>query len=214
MPLAPEPITIAVVNDHPVVVAGVAKMLEGDDRISVVELDSMVTPELPVDVVLFDGYARPGGIARAVQEIAQEQPESKIVVFSWNVESPQIEEVLAVGADSYLSKALTPDELADALVRVGRGEQVIEPAPVQDELSSMNDWPGRDAGLSPRESEVVALITAGLTNDEIARSCYLSINSVKTYIRSAYRKMGVERRSQAVAWGIENGMVPRALRQV
>lgn len=68
------------------------------------------------------------------------------------------------------------------------------------------DWPGRNAGLSPREAEVIALITQGATNEEIARGCYLSINSVKSYIRSAYRKMGVERRRQAVLWGVRNGM--------
>ncbi|WP_223286195.1 helix-turn-helix transcriptional regulator [Kocuria atrinae] len=52
----------------------------------------------------------------------------------------------------------------------------------------------------------------GATNDEIARTCYLSINSVKSYIRSAYRKMGVERRSQAVLWGVQNGMEPTVAR--
>ena len=70
------------------------------------------------------------------------------------------------------------------------------------------DWPGRRTGLSAREAEVIALITQGFTNDEIARNCYLSINSVKSYIRSAYRKMGVERRSQAVLWGVQHGMDP------
>ena len=214
MTSSPRPVSIAVVNDHPVVVAGVAKMLEEDKRIAVVELDSMVAPGKPVDVVLFDAYARAGGPAQTVAELASDPRIDRIAVFSWNVQPEQIEEVLNVGAHSYISKSLTPHELADALFRVGRGERVVEPAPVADEQAAMNDWPGRAAGLSPRESEVVALITAGLTNDEIARSCYLSINSVKTYIRSAYRKMGVERRSQAVAWGIENGMVPRALRQV
>ena len=55
---------------------------------------------------------------------------------------------------------------------------------------------------------MVALITQGLSNDEIARTSHLSINSVKSYIRSAYRKMGVSRRSQAVLWGIRNGFQP------
>jgi DNA-binding CsgD family transcriptional regulator len=71
-----------------------------------------------------------------------------------------------------------------------------------------SSWPGREEGLSVREAEVVALITQGHTNPEIAASLYLSLNSLKSYIRSAYRKMGVERRSQAVRWGIEHGMLP------
>ena len=67
------------------------------------------------------------------------------------------------------------------------------------------EWPGQEAGLSARESEIVALITKGLTNQEIAERAYVSINSVKSYIRSAYRKIGVTRRSQAVAWAMQNG---------
>lgn len=58
--------------------------------------------------------------------------------------------------------------------------------------------------LSDREEEVLRLIVAGLTNREIADEVYISINSVKTYIRSAYRKIGVHSRSQAVAWGLRN----------
>lgn len=61
-------------------------------------------------------------------------------------------------------------------------------------------------GLSDREEEVLALIVAGLSNREIAERAYISINSVKTYIRSAYRKIGVTSRSQAVAWGLRNGV--------
>ena len=65
--------------------------------------------------------------------------------------------------------------------------------------------PGSDAGLSAREAEVLALITQGYSNREIAERSYLSINSVKTYIRAAYRKIGVTRRSQAVVWGLTHG---------
>jgi len=64
---------------------------------------------------------------------------------------------------------------------------------------------GHDVGLSPRESNVLALVTRGFSNQEIADQLYLSINSVKTYIRSAYRKVGVTSRAQAVAWAIQHG---------
>ena len=68
--------------------------------------------------------------------------------------------------------------------------------------------------LSPREEEILAFIAQGLTNAEIARNLYLSINSVKTYVRTAYRKIGVTRRSQAVAWGIQHGLAPGSGRDV
>ncbi|MGA8257827.1 MAG: LuxR C-terminal-related transcriptional regulator [Nocardioides sp.] len=74
-----------------------------------------------------------------------------------------------------------------------------------------DDWfasQGREHGLTLRESQVLAFITEGLTNLEIAEATYLSINSVKTYIRTAYRKIGVNRRAQAVAWGMTHGYAP------
>ena len=66
-----------------------------------------------------------------------------------------------------------------------------------------------DAGLSAREVEVLALIAEGLTNQEIADRVFVSINSVKTYIRSAYRKIGVHSRSQAAVWAHQQQIVRR-----
>ena len=68
--------------------------------------------------------------------------------------------------------------------------------------------------MSPREAEVLALITQGLSNQEIANRVYLSINSIKTYIRSAYRKIGITKRTEAAIWGIDNGFRPDSLRTI
>ena len=69
---------------------------------------------------------------------------------------------------------------------------------------------GQAAGLSPRETDVLRLVTLGLGNPEIADELYLSVNSIKTYIRSAYRKIGVTTRPQAVAWCVRHGFPPPA----
>ena len=63
-----------------------------------------------------------------------------------------------------------------------------------------------------REAEILALITQGLSNAEVADRTHLSINSVKTYIRSAYRRIGVRSRTEAVLWGVEHGFRPDRLR--
>ncbi len=60
--------------------------------------------------------------------------------------------------------------------------------------------------LTPREEQILVLVTAGLTNSEIAEHLVLSINSIKTYVRQAYRKIGATRRAQAVAWGLQHGL--------
>jgi DNA-binding CsgD family transcriptional regulator len=67
----------------------------------------------------------------------------------------------------------------------------------------------RPQGLTERELDVLELITAGYSNDEIARRLFLSINSVKSYIRTGYRKIGATRRAQAVLWGVEQGLTDR-----
>ena len=94
------------------------------------------------------------------------------------------------------------------------GEIVILPGLRESSVDAAGDWPGRSIGLTPREAEIIALITQGLSNDEIAQRAYLSINSVKTHIRTAYRKIGVSSRSQAVLWGVDNGFRPDTLRSI
>jgi DNA-binding CsgD family transcriptional regulator len=79
------------------------------------------------------------------------------------------------------------------------------PHPVAAGDLAESGWPGEAEGLSRRESEVVARIVQGLTNHEIAAEMYLSINSIKTYVRGAYKKMGVERRPQAMRWALAHG---------
>lgn len=201
------PITLALVNDYPVVTQGIARMLEDFDRLEVVELVAGENPSRVVDLVLYDAFAARGRGRYDVMRLLEDERNRKLAVYTWHVAEAQVQQALDLGIDGYLSKELGADELADALIRIHQGERVVEPKPMSENIEIV-DWPGRSAELSPREAEVVALITQGATNDEIARTCYLSINSVKSYIRSAYRKMGVERRSQAVLWGVQNGMQP------
>ena len=70
------------------------------------------------------------------------------------------------------------------------------------------DWPGRGEGLSDRESEILALITRGKSNAQVAALTYLSPNTVKSYIRTIYRKIEVGSRTQAVLWGVNHGFTP------
>lgn len=200
------PISVAIVNDYPVVVEGVAQLLAHDRRLNLVELDAGMDPKQSVDVVLFDAFSQ-RQIDDDIARLLGNPKYRRLVVYTWHTKAEQVSRAMDAGIHGYVSKAVDAQTLCDAVVRVHGGEQVIEPKPVPEEVEAGN-WPGREEGLSARESEVVSMITQGVTNEEIAKACYLSINSVKSYIRSAYRKMGVERRSQAVLWGVEHGMLP------
>ena len=136
------------------------------------------------------------------------------MIYSWNLQPDLIERALAGGASGYLSKVLTGPEVVGALERIMDGETVVLVGDNETSVGGVGNWPGRSAGLSPREAEVLALITQGLSNQEIADRAYLSINSVKTYIRSAYRKIGVQRRTQAVVWGMGHGFQPDTERTI
>lgn len=204
------PLRIAIVDDYPVVVAGVAKFLESE-RIDVVETGAGTAVVSDVDIVLYDTFAQITGHGLDLEDFVRDSG-AKVVIYSWNLDPRLIEEALAGGARGYLSKVLTGPEIVAALERVVEGEIVILPGNHESSAGDEGDWPGRSAGLTPREAEIVALIVQGLSNQEIAERAFLSINSVKTYIRNAYQKMQVTRRSQAVLWGVANGFEPDTLR--
>ncbi len=203
---------LAIVDDYPLVVAGVASFL-ASESIDVVETGALMPVITDVDIVLFDTFGQVQGVGIDLQDFVRDSG-AKVVAYSWNLEPGMIRQAMAAGASGYLSKVLTGSEVVAALERVMAGEVVIITGDHETSVGGAGDWPGRSFGLSPREAEVLALITQGLSNQEIADRVFLSVNTVKTYVRSAYRKIGAERRPQAIVWGMANGFEPDALRTV
>ena len=204
---------VAIMDDYEVVVAGLHSMLAGfSDRIHVVELVSLLPVESEVDVVLYDAFSRERVIG-PVEDVIK-KTDAKVVVYSWHSHAELVDEALDKGAAGWLSKSLSGQDLVAALERVCGGEVVVSEDPGPDAPMTEGAWPGKEHGLSPRESEVLALIAQGLSNQEIADRAYISINSVKTYIRTAYRKIGVQRRTQALLWANRNGFIPARKRFV
>lgn len=209
------PIRVAIVNDYEIVVAGVAAMLAPHhDRVVVVELDSGLPVVSDVDVILYDTFGQVQGDTVDLEDLVRGNA-APVAIFSWNLQPELVERAIAHGAAGYLSKGLDAKAVVDAVEAIHRGETVTPPAAVSTAVTdAAGEWPGRELGLTAREAEVLALITQGLSNQEIAEQTYLSINSVKTYIRTGYRKIGVTRRAQAVAWGMTHGFAPDRVRRV
>jgi NarL family two-component system response regulator LiaR len=171
------------------------------------------TPQLvvsDVDIILYGTFAQIHGAGIDLEHLIRDHGAS-VGIYSWNPDPRRIEQETVGVASSYLSKMLTRPEVVAALERVMKGEPVIVPGSHEPNEDGAGDWYRAPAGLTPREAEILALITQGLSNQEIAASAFLSINSVKTYIRTAYRKIKVTRRSQAVLWGVDNGFRPDTL---
>ena len=208
------PLRVAIVNDYDLVVAGVAAMLAPHhERIAVVELDSNLPVVSDVDVILYDTFGQVQGDGVDLEDLVHGSG-ARVVIFSWNTQPDLVERAIRKGAAGYLSKELSSEEVVGALEAVHEGKIVVPQPSRAPNHEAKGDWPGREVGLTAREAEVLALITQGFSNQEIAERSYLSINSVKTYIRTAYRKIGVTRRAQAVVWGMKHGFEPTPLRVI
>ncbi|SOC52235.1 response regulator transcription factor [Ornithinimicrobium cerasi] len=217
------PVDVAIVNDYEVVVHGVAAMLEPyADRVRVAELDMGRPPVTPVDVTLYDTFAQAQVDGSPVELLVNIPGAGRVVVYSWNIQAPLVALAIEKGCSGYLPKSARAAELVEAIERIAAGEVVVPghslfglpPSVAEPEPEPDTPWPGKEHGLSARESEVISLITQGLSNEEIATRSYLTINTVKSYIRTAYRKIGVTRRAQAVRWGVEHGMLPTRQREI
>ena len=191
------PIRVALVNDFELVLRGLEGMLRPfSDRVLVTELDTEANPEFAVEIALFDTYGHSWGGVDRVHSLALDPRVGAVVVYTWQLPPGQLDIVLAAGARGVLAKSIPAESLVDALIAADRGETVVSPAFDHPREGS---WPGHDFGLTLRESEVAALLARGLSNREIAEALFISEHTVKSHLKSVFRKTGVGTRARAVA---------------
>lgn len=198
------PIRVTLARESELVARGFVSMMEGySDRIRVVGLSRPGAPTRPADLTLHDTLADirffPGVAAPLIPH------EGKLVTWTWNARPDLVDIALRNGSSGVLGKNLPAGALVAALEAIHHGRVVVR-------CDTRSADPRRDDenDLTPREGDVIAMITQGLDNQTIAERAGVSINSVKSYIRSAYRKMGVSSRSQAVLWGVRHGYLEPA----
>jgi DNA-binding NarL/FixJ family response regulator len=107
---------------------------------------------------------------------------------------------MRAGAQGFISKAVPRQQIIDGIKAAVRGDRVVltqrsQHAKIDDALR----WPGRELGLTERESEILSLLSTGMTNRELGSHLYVSENTVKTQLRSLYAKLDVRNRAQAAA---------------
>jgi DNA-binding NarL/FixJ family response regulator len=200
---------VALVDDYDVVLFGVARMLEPyRDRILIAELDTNEPVEDVVDIALYDSFAQAESDHDEIGVLIDNPRARKVVVYTWNFHPDLIEHARRKGVHGYLSKTMAARELVNALEAIHAGEVIISDSSRRARGASGLEWPGRGEGLTDRESEILALITQGKSNAEVASLTFLSPNTVKSYIRTIYRKIAVASRTQAVLWGVNHGFAP------
>lgn len=206
---AQRPVSVALVDDYDVVLKGLAHMFDGyRDRVVVAEIDANTSVEQTVDVVLYDTFAQPESDHHQIADLLENPQARHVAVYTWNLQPELVDAALRLGVHGYLSKTLPAAELVAAIEAVNAGEVVTPTHHARAPSAPGLDWPGRKEGITDRESEILALITQGMSNADVARLTYLSPNTVKSYIRSVYRKIGATSRVEAVLYGIDHGFAP------
>ena len=197
------PVRIAIVDDYDVVVQGLARMFEPmRDRIQVVEVSANQPGVERVDIALIDSFA----LTRDVNEVLAEANAERYVFYSWSLEPELIETWTRFGTWAFLDKRLTAEGTRRRAPTDPSGrERRYEPRIIR--RRPMSTWatgPVASTGSVPVRSEVIALITLDKAwrTSEIAGLMFMSINTVKTYIRTAYRKIGVDSRPRVRFSGV------------
>jgi len=205
-PVGSRVITVAVINDYEVVVRGVASMLAPfSNRVCVVELDVGGDGSQPADVALFDTFAgRRHTLVRA-SEMVREGSAKHIVLYTWDAAPAFVRAAREIGVSGVILKTRSADLLVDGIERIMAGERVGF------EIDPSVRASARIVDLSDRESEVLALIAKGMTNAQIADELYLSIETVKTYVKRLYAKLDVHNRAQAAVAASSHQLTPRDL---
>ncbi|SNT59858.1 DNA-binding response regulator, NarL/FixJ family, contains REC and HTH domains [Asanoa hainanensis] len=204
-------ITVLLVDDHPVVRAGVRGLLAGEPDVSVVgeaasgEEAVTAVRALRPSVVLMD-LRLPGldGVGATAQVLAA-LPATRVVVLTTYETDADILRAVEAGAAGYLLKDASRTDLVAAVRSAARGETVLSPS-VATRLLHRVRHP-RAESLSAREVEVLGLVARGLSNGEIARSLHISEATVKTHLLRAFAKLGVNDRTAAVTTAMAAGLL-------
>jgi NarL family two-component system response regulator LiaR len=196
-----KPIKVALVNDYTSVLEGLRSLLRSSEpEIHVVEMAVRKKPRQRIDVTLLDTYGELANLGERVASLSSDPTNGAIVVFSFSDQPQAVRHALQGGAEGFISKSLPRDQIVEGIKAASRGERVVltqrsHHAAIDEALR----WPGRDFGLTERESEILSLLSTGMTNRELGNHLYISENTVKTQLRHLYAKLNIHNRAQAVA---------------
>ena len=213
------PLRVVVVDDHQMVLDGLRAMLAAySGQVEIVgeatepDVAIKVITEQEPDITVLDVRLRGSSGLDLCAEVRKRRPDCKVVFLTVYDDEQYLYQALRLGAAGFLLKRVRGGELVDHLQRIHQGEVLIDPslaAKVAMSVAHLRGgefWPGARLGLTQRESEVLALMVAGLSNRAIAGRLTVSEETVKTHARGIYRKLDVTDRSGAVAAALREGV--------
>jgi DNA-binding NarL/FixJ family response regulator len=201
-------VRVALVDDHEVVRRGLRDLLDGEPGIEVVaeaggveEALARVGATLP-DVVVVDVRLPDGDGVALCRELRQLEPAPRCLVLTAFDDERALMEAIMAGASGYLLKQVRGQDLVDAVREVAAGRSLLDPVTTARVLERVRREAATDelSALTERERAVLELMGDGMSNREIAERLFLAEKTVKNYVTSVLAKLGMERRTQAVAW--------------
>ena len=203
---------VLLADDHPLILQGLRRTLEGRDDIQVVgearsgaEVLALTERRQP-DVVLLDLRMPDGDGVETIREIRRTWPEIKTVILSACDDRPSIDAALNAGANAYIIKSVNAVDLPAVLHQVSGGGAIFH-APAPSSASSAEQADDDVPGLTERELTILTAVARGLTTKAISSELWLSEHTVKFHLTNIYRKLGVANRSGAVRQAYERGLV-------
>jgi DNA-binding NarL/FixJ family response regulator len=200
---------VVLVDDHDVVRAGLASLLDAEKDIKVVgeaggveEAVRRVGYDTP-DVVVADVRLPDGSGVEACREIKSRWPEIQVLMLTSFADDEALFASILAGASGYVLKQIKSDELVQSIRKVGAGESLLDPTLTERVFRRIRGDEPDDpllAKLSAQERRILDLIAEGLTNREIAERMFLAEKTVKNYVSNMLAKLGMSRRSEAAAY--------------
>jgi DNA-binding NarL/FixJ family response regulator len=217
------PVRIALVDDHPVVLAGIRALLQGVPEVELVgEANTGATGlqaicECAPDIAVIDLSLPDISGMELARQLGRRCPKVKIIALTVHEDRAYIHPVLEAGARGYLLKRSAGDELLRAIRAVNQGDVYLDPAIAEKapsihapELAAASDGDGDGGELSRREEDVLRLVAQGFSNKQIAGQLEVSVKSVETYKARASEKKGLFSRADIVRYGIRQGWLTAA----
>ncbi|HWZ99414.1 MAG TPA: response regulator transcription factor [Candidatus Dormibacteraeota bacterium] len=202
-------ITVLLVDDHALVRRGFRRMLEDDPGIRVVGEASdgaegvKLAVQLKPRVIVMDCAMPVMSGLEATKKILEAQPGSAILLLSMHSEDTLVKQALLAGARGYVLKNAMDLDLAGAVKSVAAGKTVLDPQVARPQVLKGE----REAGLTPREMEILQHIVAGKSNKEIANDLELSVNTVAVHRANIMDRLGIHKTAELVVYAIRNGLV-------
>jgi DNA-binding NarL/FixJ family response regulator len=205
------PITVAVADDHPVVLRGLEALIDEEQDMKVVatasdglEAVTRVLATRPQVVILDLRMPRCDGV-EATRRILAELPEARVIVLSGE-KTPAVMEALQAGALAFLSKEAIGSSLVEAIRAAASGTPMVSPAVLPDLLDALRQ-PSVPNPLSPRERQIMQLVASGATNDQIARTLRVSVSTVKALLAGLFERLEAKDRASALAVCFRQGWI-------